>query len=423
MDLQPWAGDRAMASLVSLKPKEEETPIGPMRHMIIDCGYKRSSLGANFSQARVANEVAHQWMSRKRVLHDYVKDSLGQVSMNPKHPVDSVPEPDEETLKQVPGALEAWRGLRALEMRTCIVRGGKVLIDPAKLAVFQQAPLGVSNAIKELEVQHEPKTDILSFMETRADDPEQPPADPRHESEEEEGDHPEWMKLATEAALHDHFKGDTMTSHTAMGEKNVTLIRNETKGDLWVMAKEDNITLRRWLCLGGFGSGLMKPHDPENLANSIPFDLMKDGDKSLSQVVQGTIEESKINTFYSQIKPLEKAAAQSGNHLKVTGYGKVLPEGEAGKHRFIFEFPTDHPKHLPHTFYLQTSLGKSITSGNFFTALPNSDWEAGGAQLAWRFGYEPVTHQLVPKKPFVVTKQAITLTKGMPLRIVWKKED
>ena len=150
---------------------------------------------------------------------------------------------------------------------------------------------------------------------------------------------------------------------------------------------------------------------------------MKDGDKSLSQVVQGTVEESKINTFYSQIKPLEKAAAQSGNHLKVTGYGKVLPEGEAGKHRFIFEFPTDHPKHLPHTFYLQTSLGKSITSGFFFTALPNSDWEAGGAQLAWRFGYEPVTHQLVPKKPFVVTKQAITLTKGMPLRIVWKKED
>ena len=67
--------------------------------------------------------------------------------------------------------------------------------------------------------------------------------------------------------------------------------------------------------------------------------MKKDGDKSLAQVTQGTSEGSKVNTFYSKIKQLEKAAAKSGTHLTLTGYGKVLAEGDAGNHRFTFDFP------------------------------------------------------------------------------------
>ena len=418
--LTPWAGDRAMATLELLKHKEGENPIGTFHHILVNPGYKRMALGAQFSHSRVTNEVASQWMARTRVLHDYVKDSLGQVSKVPKHPIDTVPEPDEATLRQIPGAYEAYKGIRALEFKTCVVRGGRVLISPDKLAVFQQAPHTVSNTIKELEDQHLKHADLLSFMETQ---PNTPVPDPRANPDAEEGveENPaEWMTLESEQAFLDKYKGDATTSHTAMGEKNVTLIRNETKGELWLLSKQDDITLPQWLCLGGFGSGVLKPNDPEATADVVPFSLQKDGDKTLAQVVHGNAEESKINTLYSHMKPLEKTAAKNGNHLTIIGYGKVLADGEAGNHRFIFETPDGHPKHQGHTYFLQNARGKQVSSGNFFSVLTNVQKWMGGLEVAWRFAYEPVTHQFMPKKPVVATKKQITLTKGMPLRILWQ---
>ena len=87
-----------------------------------------------FPHARAANEVANQWMSRTRVLHDYVQDSRGEITKVPKQPLDSVPQPAEDVLRQTPGAYEAWQGLSKMDLKVCVVRGPKITISPQTLA-------------------------------------------------------------------------------------------------------------------------------------------------------------------------------------------------------------------------------------------------------------------------------------------------
>ena len=81
---------------------EASSKYGILRHVFVDPGYKRLGQGASFSQARVANEVANQWMARARVLHDYVQDTRGQITKVAKQPLDSVPQPNEDVLRQTP---------------------------------------------------------------------------------------------------------------------------------------------------------------------------------------------------------------------------------------------------------------------------------------------------------------------------------
>ena len=128
LDLTPWAGDRGMASLNLMD--EAHNKYGILRHVFVDPGYKRLGQGASFSHSRAANEIANQWMSRTRVLHDYVQDSRGEITKVPKQPLDSVPQPAEDVLRQTPGAYEAWQGLSKMDLKVCVVRGPKLTISP-----------------------------------------------------------------------------------------------------------------------------------------------------------------------------------------------------------------------------------------------------------------------------------------------------
>ena len=129
-----------MASLSLMD--EAYSKYGILRHVFVDLGYKRLGQGASvFPQARVANEVANQWMARTRVLHDYVQDTRGQNTKVAKQPLDSVPQPNEDVLRQTPGAYEAWQGLSKMDLKVCVVRGSRITISPEKLAEFQHAPL------------------------------------------------------------------------------------------------------------------------------------------------------------------------------------------------------------------------------------------------------------------------------------------
>ena len=74
-------------------------------------------MGAPFSNTRVANEVACQWMRRTRVLYDTVKDARGELTKAAKRSMDVGPQPGEAMLKVVHGAHEAWIGLRSLEFK------------------------------------------------------------------------------------------------------------------------------------------------------------------------------------------------------------------------------------------------------------------------------------------------------------------
>ena len=52
-----------------------DSKYGTLRHMLMDPTYKRMGQGVCFSEARVSNEVASQWISRSRAL--YVTDKQG----------------------------------------------------------------------------------------------------------------------------------------------------------------------------------------------------------------------------------------------------------------------------------------------------------------------------------------------------------
>jgi len=103
-------------------------------------------------------------MARTRVLHDYVQDTRGQISKVAKQPLDSVPQPNEDVLRQTPGAYEAWQGLSNMDLKVCVVRGSRITISPEKLAEFQHAPLSMSEEVRRLEAEHHEYEDRLAFV-------------------------------------------------------------------------------------------------------------------------------------------------------------------------------------------------------------------------------------------------------------------
>ena len=101
--------------------------------------------------------------------------------------MDTVPPPSEEVLKEIPGVLEAWKGLSALDMKVCVVRGPKIIIAPDKLATSQHAPLSSSEEVRALEVNHKDCEDMLSLMASPAGPTADPVTDPRENPNPDSG--------------------------------------------------------------------------------------------------------------------------------------------------------------------------------------------------------------------------------------------
>ena len=87
LDLTPWVGDRAMASLGLMGTSNSK--YGNLRHVFEDPSYKRRGQGVSFSRARVSDEVAVQWMNQSRVLYSEVQDTGGQLTKVANHPLDT----------------------------------------------------------------------------------------------------------------------------------------------------------------------------------------------------------------------------------------------------------------------------------------------------------------------------------------------
>ncbi|MFM7989671.1 MAG: hypothetical protein ACKPKO_61200, partial [Candidatus Fonsibacter sp.] len=103
---------------------------------------------------------------------------------------------------------------------------------------------------------------------------------------------------------------------------------------------------------------------------------LSEGDKSMVQIMTSAAEDSKSNhkygTLYTLAKPSEKKAAQKGASLTITAYGKLMPEGVAGKHAYTFEFPEGHANHKGMDYFLASKFpgkagSKTTSSGNFFS--------------------------------------------------------
>ena len=424
LDLTAWVGDRAMASLNLMD--DAQTKYGILRHVVVDPGYKRLGQGSSFSHLRVSNEVASQWMARTRVLHDYVKDARGDVSKVPKQPLDKVPPPAEDILKETPGAYEAWKGLSALDLKVCVVRGPKIVIAPEKLADFQHAPLSISEEVRQLEMKHQEYEDLLAFMAAPMDaSPSVTEKDPRDGAgpEPPTAESVDYVTMESLAALEAFAPG--LIENQSAGDKHVTMYKDERRKEVWLLSKNDDHIIPKGTHLGGFGSGQMSARKAERI-DCVPWTL-PEGDKTYVQLAASEDGEAKtkpkVGTFYIMVRPLEKSASKKASPLILTSYGKVEAKGTAGKHGYGFEFPDGHPKHNAQDYILSTAKpgAKACNSGNFFASLAVRDGWAGACSVMWRLTHDPVRHNLHARKPLTITKESIALKKGVPMKVLWLK--
>ena len=378
LDMTAWAGDRGLASLNLMDDANKK--YGILRHVFVDPGYKRLGQGAAFSHLRASNEVASQWLARTRVLHDHIVDERGEVTKIAKQPLDSVPQPAEDVLKQTPGAFEAWKGLSSLDLKVCVIRGPKIVIAPEKLAEFQHAPLSISEEVRNLEAKHQEFEDMLAFMASpikpNAADPQMDPRDkPEDNTPPESSD---YVTMESLVALEAFAPG--LIENQCSGDKHVTMYKDEKRKEVWLLSKTDDHIVPKGTILGGFGSGQMSARKNDKI-DCVPWTL-PDGDKTYVQLVATEEAEGKskprVGTLYTVIKPLEKAAAKKGTALSLTSYGKVEAKGQAGKHSFGFEFPDGHPKHIAQDYILSVAKAAAKTTNSVCFQPCRSGWVGRG---------------------------------------------
>ena len=100
----------------------------------------------------------------------------------------------------------------------------------------------------------------------------------------------------------------------------------------------------------------------------------------------------------------------------MTSYGKVEPNGTAGKHGYTFEFPDGDPNHSPMDFVIiKAKAGAHTTnSRNYFSTMAARNGWAGSVGVMWRLTHDPVCHFLHARKPMVIAMDNISLKKGIP---------
>ena len=421
VDLIPWAGDRAVASLNVMSGS---TSYGKVRHVLVDPGYKRMGVGANFSEERVAGLIASQWMARTRVLYDTIVDGAGAVTKVPKQPADTVPPPTEEVLKQVPGALTAWKGMRALEFKVCAVNGPRVAISPTKLAEFQNAPVSIQEEVRRLEEEHKSHEDLLSFMAI-ASAPPKDPEDPRGEGDAEPKPQEDLITFESEAALKTHVPD--LVESTAQNDKHIAMLKDPKRGEVFLVSRQDDHIIQPLTILGGYGSGVLTNRKgTEN--GAVPWSLPK-GDKQPVQLAlnedddagKKTVAKPKTGTLYMVAKPLEKKAAEAGASLSLTAFGKLMAEGTAGKHHYTFQIPEGNSKHIAMDYIIKTSSSKP-SSGNFYANVASREGWHGSLDNMWRLTHDPVRHTLTARKPMVINTTKLSLKKGVPAKVLWPKK-
>ena len=123
-------------------------------------------------------------MARTRVLHDYAQNSLGQIKQVAKQPLDSVPQPNEDVLKQTPGAYAAWQALHKMDLKVCVAHGPNITISPEKFVEINHAPVIMSDDVHCLEADHQEYEDVFAFIVSTSTKPE-PQSDPRPGTEDD----------------------------------------------------------------------------------------------------------------------------------------------------------------------------------------------------------------------------------------------
>ena len=364
VDVLPYVGDRALATYNYTKSNEGQ---GRIRHVLVALQTKeRVDKAASFTTKRLGNIITKEWLNRTVILKDTVTDWRGETE-DPVYPCDSVPAPTEDQLRSIQGGVAAYKGLSALELKACYLRGSRIKIQPAKLAQFDGAPLDVQDRLEILTSEHEKTyeaklagTDEAKEVLDTKDDARapavasmQPPAE-----------------LVTYASEEELRAKVTISHSTKAVDKSLTLFK-DAKESYYLMSAKERV-LNMGTHLGGIGGGSLLPEDPE-AKRCWPWAL-PDGDKTWVQLNRaasegedGTKAPKVISgTLYAICREIE---TNGTGPPKLTSFGNLIPSGTAGRHEYRFEVPRDHERHERLSFVVMPGLCKPVHhSLTFFAA-------------------------------------------------------
>jgi hypothetical protein len=343
VDVMPYVGDRAVATYNFTKSQAAEGQ-GRIRHVLVQLQTKdKTDRAASFSERRLANIITKEWLSRTVILKDKVTDWRGETE-EPVYPNDAVPAPTDEQLRSIQGGVAAYKGLSALELKACYLRGSRIKIQPAKLAQFEGAPLDVQDQLEILTSEHEKTYEAkLAAVDE--------PKETSDTKEDARVPGPAGTQAPIELvtyASEEELRAKVTITHSAKAvDKSITLFKDAKESYYLVSAKERVLSMGTHL--GGVGGGSLLPEDPQ-AKKCWPWAL-PDGDKTWVQLNRAAIEgedatkaapKVSSGTLYALSREIE---ANGTSPPKLTSFGNLIPSGTPGRHEYRFEFPRDHERH------------------------------------------------------------------------------
>lgn len=421
LDMTPFVGDRAMASLSMLAEPVKQCSLV---HIIVQVGKGASAKHGEFTSKRVKQTVAAQWFEDKIEL----KDDHGR---NVKF-VTVVPEPSPAELKMLPGAAIAHKGLRQLDLSVCVLSGNRVQIRPDKLAVFASASTKVIAALDALKKTHEARYSSLleccvatvtnSAGETLDDH--RPRSDDAQTAKEVtvESEDMVLSNLDSVEVLKVNFTVEDVASPL----RGVKLFRDTGKKAVFLLAKDETV-VKPGEHIGGIGGGTILDADPSK-SNAVPWSLPL-GDKTWVQRVSekgadcddGSKKKFVSGTLYSVLRELERRSTQP---VVLSSFGEVSAASESGRQQYKFknEPGTENFRSIEYVLSAPRATSK-LSHANFFAPFVSREagLGEGALQLTWRLTYDSVAGTLKPSKVFVTARTRIVLPKGKPVKVCWAK--
>jgi hypothetical protein len=180
------------------------------------------------------------------------------------------------------------------------------------------------------------------------------------------------------------------------------------KGGIYLLSKNDDLTLAPWTLVAGTGAGSVGNAGQNGTA--FAWDL-PEGDKTVLVLSAEEDPTTTTATLYSILRDLEPKCT---GEITVTSFGKVLPVTTNGKHSYTFEFPKNTEGHAAKA-WLPGRVGNRKAHNGLYGLMAVAD--TGALRVTWKVTYEAVSNTVKPLKPIVLTGRSIALEKGRPVKV------